>query len=136
MFISKTSSRRLQYFLRTCLQDAFKTCLQDMSSRRLQDVFSVTIFCLPRHLQDVLWDVLKTSLTGLQDVFARRLQDVFKKLWKAKYYYADCCVEDVFTTGLEDQQMFAWMVDISIIITMAIYDLLFNFSWLRINLLL
>ena len=46
LFVSKTSWRRLQ----------------DMSSRRLQDVFSVTIFRLPRRLQDVLRDVFKTFL--------------------------------------------------------------------------
>ena len=42
-----------------------------MSSRRLQDVFSVTIFCLPRRLQNVLQDVFKTFL-----------QDIFKTSWK------------------------------------------------------
>ena len=31
--------------------------LQDMSSRRLEDVFSVTIFRLPRRLEDVLQNV-------------------------------------------------------------------------------
>ena len=40
--------------------------LQDMSSRRLEDVFSVTIFRLPRRLQDVLREVLKTSSRRLQ----------------------------------------------------------------------
>ena len=34
------------------LQDMSSRRLQDMSSRRLQDVFSVTIFRLPRRLED------------------------------------------------------------------------------------
>ena len=55
------SSRRLQDMPSRCLQDMSSRCLQDMSSRRLQDVFSVTIFRLPRRLQDVLQDVFKTS---------------------------------------------------------------------------
>ena len=54
LFVSKTSWRRLQ--------DMSSRRLQDMSSRRLQDVFSVTIFRLPRRLQDVLRDVFKTFL--------------------------------------------------------------------------
>ena len=53
------SSRRLQDM---SLKDAFKTCLQD--------VFSVTIFRLPRRLQEVLRDVFKT--------FSKRLQDVLE----------------------------------------------------------
>ena len=39
------------------LEDMSSRRLQDMSSRRLEDVFSVTIFRLPRRLQDVLEDV-------------------------------------------------------------------------------
>ena len=50
-------------------------CLQDMSSRDLQDVFSVTIFRLPRRLQDVLRHFCKASTRRLQDIFARRLQE-------------------------------------------------------------
>ena len=34
------------------LQDMSSGVLQDISSRRLQDVFSVTIFRLPRRLED------------------------------------------------------------------------------------
>ena len=52
--------------------------LQDMSSRRLEDVFSVTIFRLPRRLEDGLQEVLKTSSRRLQGVFARRLPDVLE----------------------------------------------------------
>ena len=45
--------RRLQDVFKICLPDVFKTCLQDMSSIRLEEVFSVTIFRLPRRLEDV-----------------------------------------------------------------------------------
>ena len=38
--------------------------LQDMSLGSLEDVFSVTIFCMPRHLPDVF----KTSSRHLKDV--------------------------------------------------------------------
>ena len=73
LFVSKTSSIRLQ----------------DMSSRRLEDVFSVTIFCLPRLHQDVFKTssrrlgrrkiiTLKTCWRRLQDVSWRRLEDVLK----------------------------------------------------------
>ena len=46
------------------------------------------MFCLPRHVQDVLRDVFKTSSRRLQDVFARHLQDV-----------------------LEDEKLLRWRVD-------------------------
>ena len=51
-----------------------------MSSRRLQDVFSLTIFSLPR---------------GLQDVFKTSLQDIFKTSWKTE----NCYGEDVLKTS-------------------------------------
>ena len=78
------------------------------SWRRLEDVFSVTFFCLPRRLEDIIarrfastsWrrleDVFKTSwrrLTRcLEEVLGRRiantswrrLQDVFKTSWNTK----------------------------------------------------
>ena len=83
------------------LQDVFKTSsrrLQDMSWRRSQHVFSITIFCLPRRLEDVLKlsckYVLKTSSRRLH-VFKtsrktswRHLQDDFKMSWKTKNCYA------------------------------------------------
>ena len=74
-----------------------------MSSRRLQDVFSVTIFRLPRCLEDVLREFLKTSWRRVQDVFVGRLEDVLEdvKLWRWR------SVEGVFKTCLEDQLMFA-----------------------------
>ena len=83
-----------------------KTCLED--------VFSVTIFRLPRRLQDVF----KTSSRRFQDVFARRLQessqDVFKTSWKTKNCYAEYVlktssrhVSKTSSRRFEDQQMFA-----------------------------
>ena len=53
-YLQGTSSR---HPLEMSSRHVFKTCLQDMSSRRLKDVFSVTIFRLPRRLQDMLEDV-------------------------------------------------------------------------------
>ena len=79
------SSRRLQDMSSRHLQDMSSRRLQDMSSRRLQDVFSVTIFRLPKRLQDVLQHVFKTSSRrlGRRKIVTlktcwRRLQDVFK----------------------------------------------------------
>ena len=69
----------------------FKTSwgrLQNMSWRRLQNVFSVTVFRLQRHLEDVLQRRLK-------DIS----QDVLKKSWKTK---KNCYAEDVLKTCLED----------------------------------
>ena len=43
--------------------------------RRTEDVFSVTFFCLPRRLQDVL-------KTLFQDVMQTRLEDVLKTSWR------------------------------------------------------
>ena len=71
LFVSIISSRRLQ--------DMSSRHIQDMSWISLQDVFSVTIFRLPKRLEDVLQDVFKTSLQDtLQDVFKTSLQDVLK----------------------------------------------------------
>ena len=53
--------------------------LQDMPRRRLQHVFSATIFCLPRRLEDVL-------RTCLEDMSWRHLQDVLEtKKWGYLY---------------------------------------------------
>ena len=56
------------------LQDVSSRRFQGMSSRRLQDVLDVTIFCLPRRLQDI---------------FKTCLQNVFKTSWKTKNCYAE-----------------------------------------------
>ena len=66
--------------------------LQDMSSRHLQDVFNVTIFRLPRRLEDVL-------KTYLQDVFK-----TYRRLGRQK----NCYAEDVFKTCLEDTFKMSW----------------------------
>ena len=58
----------------------FSRRFQEISSRRLQDIFSVTIFRLPRRLQDVLQEVFRTSSRRLQNVFARRLEDVLEDI--------------------------------------------------------
>ena len=64
------------------------SCIQDMSSRRLQhmpsrrcyeDIFSVTVFRLPRRLQDNLRDVLKTFSRRLFfNTYSRCNQDVLE----------------------------------------------------------
>ena len=82
LFVSIVSSRRpqdissrlLQDVSSRRLQDMSSRRLQDMSSRRLQDVISVTIFRLPRRLQDV--KLLR--LRRLEDIFKTCLEDVFK----------------------------------------------------------
>ena len=74
------SSRRLQDMSSRHLQDMSSRRLQDMSSRRLQDVFSVTIFRLPRRLEDVLEDVKLLHWRRVEDVFKtclQRLQQMF-----------------------------------------------------------
>ena len=103
LFVSKTSWRRLQDMSSRRLQDISSRRLQEMSWRRLQDILGVTIFRLPRHLEDVFKTfcempsrhLCKTSSRRLgrrevitlttcwrrpQDMSWRRLQD----LWKTK----------------------------------------------------
>ena len=64
--VFKSSSRHvLKTSSRHVLQDMSSRCFQNMSWRCLEDVFSVTIFCLPRHLQNMS----KTSY----EMFSRRL---------------------------------------------------------------
>ena len=85
-------------------KDVLKT-----SSRRLQDVFSVTFFCLPRRLEDIIarrlantsWrhncktpckHVLKTSWRRFRKTYCQCVlkdekcyaEDVFKTSWKAR----------------------------------------------------
>ena len=59
------SSRCPQDMSSRHLEDMSSRRLQDISSRRLQDVFSITIFRLPRRLEDVLQVVFKTILIRL-----------------------------------------------------------------------
>ena len=64
--------------------------LQDMFWRRLQHVFGVTILRLPRRLEDILQDVLKTSSRRLEDA----LKDVKLLRWRR--------LEDMSWKHLED----------------------------------
>ena len=73
MFVSKTSSRRLQ----------------DTSSRRLQDVFRVIIFRLSRRLQDVLEDEKLLRWRRVEYVFMACLEDVFKTSWRPTNVYCE-----------------------------------------------
>ena len=86
--------RKLCLSLR-CLQDVFKTCLQD--------VFSVTIFRLPRRLEDALKTFSRYFARCLQDVFARRLQDVLEdeKLlrWRRVEVVFKTCLQEVLKTN-------------------------------------
>ena len=61
--------------------------------RRLQDVFSVTFFCLPRRLEDIIARRLaNTSWRRLEDILGRliantswrSLEDIFNTSWKTK----------------------------------------------------
>ena len=65
-------------------QDVLKT-----SWRRLEDVFSVTFFCLPRRLENVLktsWrHNCKTSCKHVWKTSWRRLEDVLKTPWKTSW---------------------------------------------------
>ena len=73
-FVSKTFWRRLQDMFSGRLQNISSRRLQDMSSKRLEHIFSVTIFRLPRRLQNIFRDVFKTFWRCLQHVFPRRLR--------------------------------------------------------------
>ena len=72
----------------------FSRRIQDMSWRRLQDAFNVTIFRLPRRLEEVLrasWRRLGRQKIITLKTSSRRLQDILKT-----------CLEDVLRTCLED----------------------------------
>ena len=82
------------------------------SWRRLQHVFSVTILCLPRRLEDVLQkrleDVLKTYWRHL----ARRLEEVLEDetllRWRRLEDVLKTYLEDVLKTCLEDALKALW----------------------------
>ena len=80
---------------------------QDMSSRHLQVVSSVTIFCLPRHLEVIL----KTSSRRLQDIFTRQ-----KKLlcWRRAENVFKTCLEDVLKTSWRPTNV-CWVLDTTIL---------------------
>ena len=80
LFVPIVSSRRLQDISSRHLQFISSRRLRYMSSRRLQDVFSVTIFRIPRRLEDVLEEVKLLRWRRAEDVFKTCLdvQDIFK----------------------------------------------------------
>ena len=78
-----------------------------------EDIFSVTLFCLPRRIEDVfktsstrVWktpsrrrreDVLKMSWRRpLLSMFSRRLEDVLKTFWKVSWTHLKMSYNDVF----------------------------------------
>ena len=65
--------------------------LQDISSRRLQDVFNLTIFHLPKRLEDVLKTSSKISSGHLQEV----LKDKKLLRWRRVEDICKTCLEDV-----------------------------------------
>ena len=67
------------------------------SWRHLQNVFSVTIFRLPRRLEDVLQIRLEDVLEDEKLLSWRRLEDVLKT-----------CLEDALKTRLEDVMKKSW----------------------------
>ena len=78
LFVFKTSWRHLQY----------------MSWRCLQHVFSITIFRLPRRLEDAL---------------RRRLQDVFKTSWNTE----NCYAEDFLKTSWKQANLNVYIFDLA-----------------------
>ena len=63
-----------------------------------EDIYSVTIFYLPRRLEDLL----KTSWRRIRKKFWTHLQDVKKSLhWRRLQYVFKTCFEDVFKTFCE-----------------------------------
>ena len=87
--VFKTSSINI---FKTCWRHVFKTSLRHVF-KMSWNVFSITIFCLSRRLQDVFktaWEIsarrlgrrkiitLKTCWRRLQDISWRRLEDVLK----------------------------------------------------------
>ena len=79
--------------------------------RRLQDVFSVTFFCLPRRLEDIIARRLaNTSWRRFRKTYCKY---VLKTSWRRLQEVLEdekCCAEDVFKTSwrlLGKQEMFA-----------------------------
>ena len=80
--------------------------------RRLQHVFSVTIFRLPRRLQEVL----KMSWRSLANKSPKRLEDVFKtscemssrRICKTSWKTKKCYAEDVLKTSSRHVLKTSW----------------------------
>ena len=77
-----------------CFRDVLKTSSRYDFKTCLEDVFSVTIFRLPRCLQDVLWEVLKTS-SRLFKTSWKRFQDLLEDVKLLRWRR----VEDVLNTN-------------------------------------
>ena len=75
--------------------------LQDMSWRRLQHAFSVTIWHLPKHLEDILQDVLKMSWKTT-NCYAG---DVLKTCWR---YALKTCWRHVLKTSWRYVLKMSW----------------------------
>ena len=64
--------------------------------RRLQDVFSVTFFCLPRRLEDIIARRLaNTSWRRLEDVLGRRIANTSWRRLQEVLEDENCYAEDV-----------------------------------------
>ena len=81
--------------------------LQDMSWRGIRHVFSVTIFRLPRRLQDMSQELLKKDISSrrFQDMSSRRLQDVLQASCKD---VLKTCLEDVLKTSWRNVLKISW----------------------------
>ena len=91
--------RFVRYWLRFVSRPWLDTDIPSKHFVYLEDVFSVTIFCLPRRLEDV---------------FKTYLQDIFQTSWKTKTCYTEDMLKTssrhvlkTSSTRLEYQQMFA-----------------------------
>ena len=87
LFASKTSLRRLQVVFKMSSR-CLKTCPQDVFKKCLEDAFSVTLFPLPRHLEDVLTSLrylarcLQNFLKDEKLLRWRHVADIFKTFWR------------------------------------------------------
>ena len=96
-----------------CCSVVFRCLSENVLKTDWEDVFSVTFFCLPRRLQDIIsrclledvlkmsWrrleeDVLNVLKTSLEEVLQTRLEDVLKNSWRPLEYV------------LEDEKLLRW----------------------------
>ena len=104
----KTSSSCFHNVFKTCFQDIFKTCLQD--------VFSVTSLRLPKCLEEILQDVLKTSRKTkncyAEDVLKTPWRHVLKTSWNhvlmTSWRHSWRCLENMSWRHYEDKQNTYW----------------------------
>ena len=105
LFVSKTSSRRLQDGFKTCLQDVFKT-------------FNVTIFLLPRRLQDVLEDEKLLRWKSVEGFFKTYLEDASSRhILKTNKCLLGSIINPVFPYSTLDARMkMHWQRQFSVIV--------------------